>query len=256
MKIIRFLDHYGLLILLIVVSVVAFCAYFWHWADPQTLQAVSTLAVTVILALVTWHYVRTTQKTLALFREQWEYQQKLGIVFGIKKRNDKAWIRIANTGGVRLLLSKAVFHRRGKKPFTRNTLRMIGEGRNYGFYVPLALYKDEPHNCDVDVTLHYQGYAKGEETVSKAFRIELLRGKVYHIKRGIHEWWSVPCPKCGQKMIMMNTEDLENHEAAFQREAEMKEHLEVSCPLHQSPWMDTVETINERQKREQSRIEE
>jgi hypothetical protein len=141
----------------------------------------------------------------------------------------------------------------GKSPFTRISLVMIGEGQNYGFYVPSALYKDEPHNLDVDVTLHYQGYGKTELTVSRAYRIELLNGSVYHIKRGIHEWWGVSCPTCDAKFIMMNTDGLENYDAAYKREAQLKEQLKATCPQHQSLLMDTIETINERRKKEKEK---
>lgn len=250
MKFLRFLDRYALFCLLLLVIGLSFAAYFRHWIKSDDLVPLAMLAVTATLAAITWQYVRTTQKQLDLFREQWNYHQQIGLEFGIKKAHGKPWLRIANTGGVRVLLSKTVFRRRGKKPFTRISVRMIGEGQNYGFYVPSAVYKDEPHNCDINVTLHYKGYGKSEQTISRAFRIELLSGNVYHIRRGIHEWWSVPCPKCGAKLIMMNTDNLENYDEAYKREAIMKDQLRVTCPQHQSPWMDTVETINERNKRE------
>ena len=105
------------------IGLVAIAAAFWrHWADPKTLEALATIFVTVVLALVTWQYVRTTQKTLALFKEQWDYQQQIGIIFGLKKRDGKAWLRIANTGGVRLFVSKAIIRQRSKRTFTRNAV--------------------------------------------------------------------------------------------------------------------------------------
>jgi hypothetical protein len=134
---------------------------------------------------------------------------------------------------------------------------VVKDGENYGFYVPDGVYKDEPHNCDVGITIHYQGFGKHAETTSRAFRIEMLNGKVYHIKAGIHEWWTVSCSTCGQKMITMNTEGLETYDAAYEREADLKDHLKVSCPLHQSPWMATVETIKEQNRKEKEKgIEE
>jgi membrane protein implicated in regulation of membrane protease activity len=253
MKSVRFIDHYGLLVFFVVGLIGIAAAFWWHWTDPKTLEALATVFVTAVLALVTWQYVRTTQKTLELFKEQWDYHQQVGIEFGLKKREGKPWIRIANTGGVRVFVSKAVFHQRGKHQVTRNSIRAVKEGENYGFFVPPAVYKDEPHNCDVGVTLHYRGYGKTPETISKAFRIEMLNGKVYHIKSGVHEFWTVACPKCNQKHIVMNTDDLETYDAAYQREIELKDQLKTTCPQHQSPWMDTVETIRERNRKEKEK---
>jgi len=252
----RWLNRYGLLVVLGMVVLLSIAAFYWHWTDSQKLIAVTGLAVTAILAAITWQYLRTTQASLDLLREQWKYQQAVEIQFGVKKKLSKPWIRIANTGGVRLFVSKVVFRQRGKPTFTRNTIRTIGEGQNYGFYIPSTLYKDQGHWIDVDITIHYQAYGRNEETVSRAFRIMFLSGKVAHINRGVHDWWRVPCPKCGVKNIMMNTDDLENHDAAYKREAELKDQLRVTCPQHQSPWLETVEAINERQKRNQSEIED
>jgi hypothetical protein len=256
-EIFRFFDHYGLLILLLLVVVAASLGFYWHWAYFQQLQSLSTFAVTVVLALVTWQYVRTTQKTLELFREQWEHQQEVGIAFGLKKRDEKPWIRIANTGGVRVFVSKAVFYQRDKKLFTRNTVRVVKDGENYGFYIPPAVYKDEPYNCDVGITLHYQGHGKPAETISKAFRIEMLNGKVYRIKAGIHCMWYVDCPKCSGKVALMITTGLKNYDEAYEREAEVKSQLIASCPIHQSLWSDTIEQLRERQKADKEKgIEE
>jgi hypothetical protein len=249
----RFIQHHGLFCLLLLIVCSSVVAYFEHWIDTKDIVPLSTLCITAVLAAITWQYVRTTQDTLAIIKKQWEYEQETGIAFGIKNKHGKPWVRIANTGGARLFLSKAVFHRRNGPPLTRISIRMIGGGSNYGFYVPSALYKSEPHNLDVDVTVHYQAYDKKERTVSRAFRIELLNGKAHHIKRGIHEWWTVPCPTCGVKLITMNTEKLENYTEAYKREAEMRSQLEVSCPMHQSPWMDTVESINERNRKEKEK---
>src|SRR5260370_31464170 len=107
----------------------------------------------------------------------------------MKVMNGKSWIRIANPGGVRFMVTKAIFTERGKKPDTLNTYAVLNPGETGGFYVPRRVYENEPHNCDIDVTLHYEYSGKPEETVSRVFRIELLHGKVYGIKAGVHGIW-------------------------------------------------------------------
>ncbi len=248
-KIVRLVNHFGLLAFLIVGSLAIAAAFYFHWADPKTLEAIATIFVTAVLALVTWQYVHTTQMTLELYKEQWDYQQQVGIAFGLKKRDGKPWLRIANVGGIRVFVSKAVFRQRDKKPFTRNTVRVVKAGENYGFYIPDGVYKNETYHCDVDVTLHYQGFGKAEETTSRAFRLDMLSGRVHHVMAGVHGMWLVDCPKCDNQMAaFMIMTGLNNHDEAYKREAELKDHLAVSCPLHQSPWMDSEELIRERNK--------
>jgi hypothetical protein len=251
-RLVKFVDHYGLLALLLIVVALTLVAFYQHWAEPQQLQSLSGFAVSVLLAAVTWQYVRTTQKTLELYREQWEFQQKVGIKFGMSIRDGKPWIRVVNPGGIHFMVTKAVFLKKNQPPHTMNTYLMVGPGERHGFFVPLRVYENEAHNCDVNVTLHYEHYGQPEETISRAFRIEFSRGKIFGIKRGVRGGWFVPCPKCGNQMAaVMITTGLENFEQASAREAVTKEQLSVTCPNHQSPWMNTVDQINERNKAEQ-----
>lgn len=250
----RFIEHHGLFCLLFLIVVFSVVAYFKHWVDSKDIVPLSTLCVTAVLAAITWQYVRTTQKTLDLFKEQWDYQQQIGLAFGLKKRNGKAWLRIANIGGVRVFVMKAVFRQLQKTPFTRNTVRVVREGENYGFYIPEGVYKKEPYYCDVDVTLHYRGYGKGEETMSRAFRLELSNGKIDHILSGVHAGWDVSCPECKERVFGgMVTENLPNFEAAYEREAILMAELKATCPQHQSLLLDSIELVRERNKKEKEK---
>jgi len=247
----KFIAHHGLFCLLLVILAVSGLAYYRHWFSTTDLVPLSTLAVTAVLAAVTWQYVRTTQDTLAILREQWEYQRKIEIRFGMSIKEEKPWVRVINPGGVRFWISKVVFSKLDHSPHTIMPYTMVGPGEKRGFFVPKAVYKDDRYYCDVDVTLYYEPYGQPEKTFSRAFRIELSNGKIQQILRGVQAWRFVPCPKCNTNMIMMNTENLDNFEKAYQREAELKAQLKATCPQHiQSQWFETVETVRERNKRE------
>lgn len=253
----KFLKHGWLLILLVLSFVAAGYSFYLQWHNPQQLQSVGVIAsfaIAGLLALVTWVYARATEKTLDLFREQWEFQQKIGIRFGMSIREGKPWVRIVNPGGLRFMVTKAVLLVREHAPHTINTYIMVGPGEKRGFFVPLRIYEKEPHNADVNVTLHYEHYGKPEEQISRAFRIELSRGKVTGIKRGIRGIWIVTCPKCENQMAaVMKTDGLDNFEQALAREDELKGQLRITCPDHQSPWMESVESIRYRNTAEHAR---
>lgn len=155
----KFLKHGWLLILLVLSFVAAGYSFYLQWHNPQQLQSVGVIAsfaIAGLLALVTWVYARATEKTLDLFREQWEFQRKIGIRFGMSIREGKPWIRIVNPGGLRFMVTKAVLLVREHAPHTINTYIMVGPGEKRGFFVPLRIYEKEPHNADVNVTLHYE----------------------------------------------------------------------------------------------------
>jgi hypothetical protein len=246
-----------LLILLVLLFAAAGYSFYLNWRNQPQLQSVGVIAsfaIAGLLALVTWQYARATQKTLDLYREQWEFQQKVGIRFGMSVRDDKPWVRIVNPGGLGFMVTKAVFLHRGNPPHTLNTYTMVGPGEKRGFFIPRRVYEKEPHHCDVDVTLHYEHYGKSENKISRSFRIELSRGKVTGIKKGFQSGWFVTCPKCENQIAgFMITTGLENFEQAKAREDEMKEQFRVTCPNHQSPWEATVEGIRETNESEKRR---
>ena len=255
-KFARLLDHYGLLVLLLIVVALTLVGFERNWADREQVQAFSSLAVTVLLAAITWQYVRTTQKTLDFYRTQWNFEHQFRLRFGMKIRNGKPWVRIANPGGVRFMVTKAVFVERGKNPHTMNTYTILNPGETGGFYVPPRMYESEPNNSDLNVTLHYEHSGQSEESVSRAFRIELLHGKVYGIKAGVHGIWQVNCPKCSKIGGWMILTKLDNLQLANAREAEMENELAASCPEHRSQWADSVEQIRERNRADREHTEE
>jgi hypothetical protein len=255
-KIIRFFDHYLLLILLSIIVVLTPIFLYHSWSDSRRVQiisALSSLAVSVLLAAVTWQYVRTTQRTLDFYQNQWNFEHQFRIRFGMKIRNGRPWVRIANPGGVRFMVSKAVFADRTSPPHTLITYTILNPGETGGFYVPRRVYESAPHNADVDVTLHYEHSGKPEETTSRSFRIELLQGKIYGIKAGVHGIWQVDCPTCGKLGGWLILSKLNNLEDANAREKEMKNELAATCPQHQSKWADSVEQIRERNQADKER---
>jgi hypothetical protein len=42
-KIVRLVNHFGLLVFLIVGSLPIAAAFYFHWADPKTLEAIATI---------------------------------------------------------------------------------------------------------------------------------------------------------------------------------------------------------------------
>src|ERR1700729_679121 len=113
------------------------------------------------------------------------FPTKIGVRFGMSIREGKPWVRIVNPGGLRFMVTKVVFLVREKAPHTVNTYLMVGPGEKRGLFVPLRIYQSEPHSADVNVTVHYEPYGKPEEQISRAFRIELSKGKVNGIRRGV-----------------------------------------------------------------------
>src|SRR6185312_17513330 len=85
----RLIDHYGLLALLLLVVAATLLGFARHWANPQQLEAVSSLSVTVLLAAITWQYVRTTQKTLDFYRKQLQFEHQCRLRFGMKVKSGK-----------------------------------------------------------------------------------------------------------------------------------------------------------------------
>jgi hypothetical protein len=250
------LKHGWLLVLLLALFTAAGYSFYLQWHNPQQLQGVGVIAnfaIAGLLALVTWVYARATEKTLDLYREQWEFQQKIHIRFGMSIKDGKPWIRIVNPGGLRFMVTKVVFLVRERAPHTINTYLMVGPGEKRGMFVPLRIYQSEPHNADMNVTVHYEPYGKPEDHISRAFRIELSRGKIIGIRKGVRGLWLITCPKCeNQIAAVMKTDGLENFTHALAREDEMKQQLHVTCPDHQSVWMESVEGIRQRSNAEQN----
>jgi hypothetical protein len=247
----NFIAHHGLFCLLLIILAVSALAYYSHRVSTIDLVPLTTLAVTAVLAAITWQYVRTTQETLAILKEQWEYQRKIEIRFGVSIKEEKPWARIVNPGGVRFWISKVVFSKLDHSPYTIMPYTMVGPGEKRGFFIPKGVYKDDRYYCDVNITLHYEPYGQAERIISRAFRIELSNGKIQQILRGVQAWRFVPCPTCNQKMIMMNTENLENFEKALEREADFKSQLKATCPQHdQSLWVENIDTVRARNNRE------
>jgi hypothetical protein len=239
---------------LVVLGLVACAlAFFWrYWGDPARAQAVGALFgffAAAILVGVTWEYVRINQRSLSLQQSQWEQQNRVVLRFGIKRYHGRAQLWVANIGKTDVLISGLQVRMKYDEKIIRNERRIVGSGSRQTLALPDKLWVGIPLISAFDVQLRYE--SQHDSGVSPAQAFTLLIGtnsEVIKVRRGIDDTWFVNCPKCGQVGGSMITENLENFDAASERQRVMESELSVTCPEHSSQWSDSVEQIRERRK--------
>jgi len=249
-----FLDkHTPTIIVLALVS----CAlgFFRHyWGDPASAQAVGALFgffAAAILVGVTWEYVRINQKSLSLQQAQWEQQNRVVLRFGIKRYHGNAQLWVANIGKTDFLISELLVRTKGGHSIIKNERRIVRSGSRQSLALPEKLWAGISILSTFDIQLRYESQHESGISPARAFTLIVgTNSAVLKIRRGIEDTWWVKCPKCEQLGGSMITENLENFDAAEQRQRTMESELKATCPKHESQWADSVEQIRERREQQ------
>ncbi len=232
--------------------VICALGFFWHYrSDPpkaQTVGALFSFLAAAILIGVTWEYVRINQKSLSLQQAQWDQQNRVVLRFGIKLYQSRPQLWVANIGKTDFLVTELQIRMKYDDKITRNERRIVGSGSRETLALPEKLWAGIALISAFDVRLRYESQHDSGITPARAFTLIGTDSKVIKVRRGIDDTWFVKCPKCGQIGGAMMTENLENFDAALERQRVMESELNVTCPDHSSRWFDTVEQIRERRK--------
>lgn len=239
---------------LVVVALVA-CAsvFFWgYWGDPakaQTVGALFSFFAAAILIGVTWEYVRINQKSLALQQAQWEQQNRVVFRFGVKIYHGRAQLWVANIGKTDFLISQLRVRLMQDEEIIRNERRVVPSGSRRVIALPEKLWTRRVLISTFDVKFHYESQNDSGVSAARAFTLVIgTNSEVIKVRRGIDDSWWASCPKCKQLGGAMITENLDNFDAALERQTVMESELKASCPDHFSQWADSVEQIRERRK--------
>jgi hypothetical protein len=232
--------------------VICALGFFWHYrGDPakaQTVGALFSFFAAAILVGVTWEYVRINQKSLSLQQAQWDQQNRVVLRFGIKLYHERPQLWVANIGKTDFLVTELQVRMKYDEKITRNERRIVGSGSRETLALPEKLWAGIAIISAFDVRLRYESQHDSGITPARAFTLIGTDSKVIKVRRGIDDTWWVTCPKCGQVGGSMITENLENFDAALERQRIMESELNVTCPDHSSQWSDTVEQMRERHK--------
>jgi hypothetical protein len=250
---------------IIVLALVACALVFFrhYWRDPARAQTVGALFgffAAAILVGVTWEYVRINQKSLSLQQAQWEQQNRVVLRFGIKRYQGKAQLWVANIGKTDFLISELLVRMKHGRSIIKNERRIVRSGSRQSLALPENLWLGISLLSTFDVQLRYESQHESGISPARAFTLIVgTNSTVLKIRRGIDGSWFVKCPKCEQLGGSMITENLENFDAAEDRQRAMESDLKATCPKHESRWTDSVEQIRERteqQKPDQNHVEE
>jgi len=246
---------------LICIALVFFLRFWREPAEAQSIAGLFSFLAAALLIAVTWEYVRTNQETLALMEAQWQEQNKLGLRFGLMRRNDGARVWIANVGLRQFMITKAVIRRRGEKNSVLYKHMIVGPGTVRGFYLPKEIWSSASIMLDVEVSLEYEWQGQVSTTEGKTYQLIIAIGhpRIIRITKGVHGLHSVTCPKCKEFLQMMRTDSLANFHEAEKREKEMESEFAATCPSHASKWILTAEiqrSLNAIDKAQEDREEE
>jgi hypothetical protein len=236
------------------VLVLVLCAlgFFQHyWGDPanaQTVGALFSFFAAAILVGVTWEYVRINQKILSLQQAQWEQQNRVVLRFGVKLYHGRPQLWVANLGKTDFLISELKVRMKYNEKIIRNERRVVASGSRRTLALPEKLWAGIALISAFDVQLRYESQHDSGVSPAQAFTLIGTDSKVIKVRRGIDDTWFVECPKCRQIGGSMMTENLENFDAALERQRVMESELNVTCPDHSSQWSDAVEQMRERHK--------
>jgi hypothetical protein len=227
--------------------------FFWPYRDDpakaQTVGALFSFFAAAILVGVTWEYVRINQKILSLQQAQWEDQNRVVIRFGIRRNRGRAQLWVANLGKTDFLISQLQVRRKYNEKKIVNQRRVVASGSRSILALPKELWAEISLISAFDVQLHYESQRDSGVTPARAFTLVIgQNSEVLKVLRGIEDTWFVACPKCKDVAGSMITENLEDFDAALERQQVMESELNVTCPDHSSQWSDTVEQIRERRK--------
>lgn len=238
-------------VLALVICALAFFSYYW--GDParaQTVGALFSFFAAAILIGVTWEYVRINQKSLSLQQAQWEQQNRVVLRFGVRRYHGRVQLWVANLGKTDFLISELQVRMKYDEKIIKNERRVVGSGSREIIALPEKLWAGIAIISAFDVQLRYESQQDSGVSPARAFTLIVANSEVRKVRRGIDDTWFVNCPKCEQVGGSMITENLENFDAALERQRIMESELNVTCPEHSSQWSDSVEQMRERRKNE------
>ncbi len=254
---------YAIIVVLVIVAVPSFW-HFWRLAqDPQKSQTASQTAgvlfvflgflLTAVWVWITAQYVHTNDQTLNLMKLQWDYQNRVDVHWGLRTRDNKAWLWVTNFGTLPIMISEVMMEQAldVSKRLVRRKHFIVQHAQTRGFYLQERVWQGKQLFCDIQVTLTYLPANSEPQSESKLFSmfLRLDSDNVYRISKGLHESWSVRCPKCNE-WGLMQTDGLSTLAEANERATTMKSELSATCPDHQSPWSETVEHVRESNARD------
>jgi hypothetical protein len=148
---------------------------------PDTAQSVSAS----LILLATLLYVILTGETLQVLKQQTEMQKKTVCRFGLTKREEKAFVWVANLGFSSFLVNGIDFLAQANSPISKSTHkhRVVAVGERKLFEVPEELYLHAALRCEVAVNLAYMGPDEVEYSAERSFLLLVSDGKIVKIKR-------------------------------------------------------------------------
>jgi hypothetical protein len=256
----KFLDRHAPTLLVLALGICALAFFRHYWSDPVKAQAVGAFfgfLTAAILVGITWEYVRINQKSLSLQQAQWEQQNRVVLRFGVKLYQGRAQLWVANIGKTDFLITRVSVRMKSGEKILRNERRVVGSGSRETLALPDKLWTGIALLSAFDVQLRYESQHDSGTSPTRAFTLIIgLNSGVIKIRRGVEDTWWVSCPKCKNLAASMITENLENFDAAADRQRVMESELEATCPGHQSQWADSVEQIRERREQQKPDIVE
>jgi len=231
------------LVLVVVVAIALFAAF---WGDINRLAALGSLfgfIVTALLVGITIEYVRTNQSTLRLLREQWKAQNEVEVKFGLRQHGEVAQVWVLNYGLPNVVVTKLLIEMPNKKSHTLHKNVVLRSGEKKRFDLPHREWEKLDMQQHVQITLFCES-AKQQFEQSKVYTLFIDGSKVFKVRKGLRGVWAVGCPKCEKFIgICMVTDGLKSFDEAEQRQKEMEAEVSASCPQHGSKWMLTMEHV-------------
>jgi hypothetical protein len=205
-----------------------------HWPRSSNIGTIAT----ILLLLVTFEYVLTTQENLGLFRHQLQRQEKVFLFVDLVVLK-KVFIRVSNLGMTNFLVTGMRVRTQDIAKFNWSTHRVVETGQSELIELPAETLAKHPLSVDVEITLEIVGLDIKGTSEPKVFNISMGLDEVPEKAReGLDGLWTVRCPRCGLGgLIVMSLEGLETFDDAFARKNEMETDLKDSCPNHETKWL-------------------
>lgn len=216
------------------VVAIGLAAASFHWPRASNIGTIAT----ILLLLVTFEYVLTTQENLGLFRHQLQRQEKVFLYFDLVV-NKKVFIRVSNLGMTNFLVTGMKIRTQDLAEFQWPAHRVVETGQSELIELPEEALAKHPLSVDVEVELEFVGLDIKGKTEPKVFNIGMgLDDVPDNAREGLDGLWTVRCPRCGLGgLIVMSLKGLKTFDEAFARKKEMETELKESCPNHATKWL-------------------
>jgi hypothetical protein len=235
-----------LIALVIAVIIVSLSAIYLS----QELQAVSLcigVLVALVLACITFLYVRTRahvpvayedvkirQEQLALLRGQIKRDRKVKFTFTLCHDNQRAFFCVSNLGRVPILLERYRVSN-GQQQITHNVQELLPEGREVRMEITDALTEAQMYWGDVEIAFDYRFAGRFAFSGWHGFNFLNDKGQVRRVRPGMHEPQMVSCPIC-EWGVLMTAEGLSRLHQKANRAARTRNQIARTCPDHKFDW--------------------